>query len=184
MASEMAMCIPEVNSGVGNPIDGYEVIRHEIGHWLDSINEDGINIKRYDGLLPGWNSQEIEQFKALRATEKMRLQQGGSVLRGYALEDDHEFLSVLIEAYFEKGQDLSQRSPGLYKLMDEYFTHPKSTRVYTQAPSAFAITLSSLLLLVALPNGAFMLLRLQDKKKVENKSSQPESSGSLEHQPK
>ena len=177
MSSEMAMCIPEVNSSVGNPIDGYEVIRHEIGHWLDSINEDGINTKHYDGLLPGWNNQEIEQFKTLRTAEKGRLQQQNSVLRGYALEDDQEFLSVLIEAYFEKGQDLSQRSPGLYKMMDEYFTHPKSSRIYEKKPSAFAIALSSLLLLIALPNGAFMLLRRQEKKNAENQSAQQESSG-------
>ncbi len=170
MDSEMGLCIPEVKSGVDDPIDGYEVIRHEIGHWLDSINEEGMNTKLYDGLLPGWNTQEIDQFKALREKEKGQIQAGLSPLRAYALEDDNEFLSVLIEAYFEKGDFLSQSCPGLYRMMDEYFTHPKQSRIFAQTPSVFAKALSSALLLVGLPNGAYLLLR---RKKSKLKNQEP-----------
>lgn len=153
---ELGLCLSSIDSSLDNPNDGSETVRHEVTHWIESMDELGQPIS-YDGLLPGWNSEEIERFKTLRQKEIEAIKAEESILGSYALDNNDEFIAVLAETYFECPEKLQETSPGLYAMMDEYFTHPTETRQYTRYPSSYALAYGTGIIL-SLP-GVFCILR-------------------------
>lgn len=103
---------------------------HETGHQLEALySKPGTpqNTKAqkagYDGLIHEWNNNEVERFIAAREVEKAKIRAGESPMNAYAIKNDNnrEFLTVLIETFFQKPEELKVSNQTLYTMMFDYF---------------------------------------------------------------
>lgn len=135
----MSFAMGASRDGLNDGYDGYEVVCHELSHFLDLLSDDGRIQRAFDGMLPGWNPQQKSLFRQARSQEKIAIQQGNSPMRNYALESDDEFLGVLVETYFEKPNALKDANPTLYHLMNDFF---KQKRLDSESPSWVMLSLA------------------------------------------
>jgi Mlc titration factor MtfA (ptsG expression regulator) len=91
--------------------DGRNVGYHEFAHVLDFEGgpADGV-----PSVMP-WAA--VRPWVALMREEAVRIEEGDSVLRRYALENEAEFFAVATEAFFERPRRLAGRHPELYALL-------------------------------------------------------------------
>lgn len=99
-----------------NPEDGYNVIYHEVAHYLDM--EDG----RAEGIpaarmLPG----ELQRWKNIIHNEWKEANQGRSFLGPYAGTNEAELFAVAVEFFFENPQLMTARNPRLYDMLKDFF---------------------------------------------------------------
>ena len=114
-----------VVEGARDPDNGNNVVIHEFAHQLDQedVDTDGNPIGDEgwdDGYATGsyWAEQLLRDFGHLRA----KLEQGEDpVLDEYGAESPVEFFAVATETFFEKGRELKQHYPELYKTLQEFY---------------------------------------------------------------
>ncbi len=94
--------------------DVLDIVGHELVHVIDFLDE-------LDGELPGWSPEVLDQFKKAREIEKGKIREGHSLLTGYALTNDIEFLAVLAEVFFMRSDALKSSNRELFDVMNTFF---------------------------------------------------------------
>jgi Mlc titration factor MtfA (ptsG expression regulator) len=99
-----------------NPVDGNNVIFHEVAHYFDM--EDG----RAEGI-PSYRllSEKLNPWKRAITKEWEKALQGRSFLRPYAGTNEAELFAVATEFFFENPGVMKRKNPELYNLLKEFF---------------------------------------------------------------
>jgi len=100
--------------------DGHNVILHEFAHQLDQ--EDG----KAEGVPILSRKSDYQTWSNVMTTEYQQLcndvQQGvDTVIDSYGVTNPAEFFAVATETFFEKPQQLLERHPKLYTLLQFYY---------------------------------------------------------------
>lgn len=104
--------------------DGRNLVLHELAHQLDMNDGEANGMPRIDeiSLRKRWREVMSTEFEALgRMAQRGKAGRRSGVLDPYGAEDESEFFSVCVEAFFEKGALLKETHPGLYGLLRDYF---------------------------------------------------------------
>ena len=97
--------------------DGFNVGYHEFAHVLDGVRPDGIPGELDLGSYRPWVSVMQKEFE--------RVHRGRSFLRAYAGTNPAEFFACAVEYFFEKPQQMMEKSPELYNQLSRFFNqHP------------------------------------------------------------
>jgi Mlc titration factor MtfA (ptsG expression regulator) len=105
-----------LEQGFSDPIDGFNVLYHELAHCFDW--EDGFA----DGIPAArMMSSEVAGWKALLSREWLRVRNGRSILPDYAGTNEAELLAVACEYFFEAPGKLEEDMPEFYAAMKEFF---------------------------------------------------------------
>ncbi|MFL5352777.1 M90 family metallopeptidase [Archangium sp.] len=108
-----------VLAGLRNPNDGHSTATHEFAHVLD--REDGAfdgtpQLRRYSHYR-AWASVMGEHFLALRQGQRLERQ----VLDEYGALNEAEFFAVATESFFEKPQQMREKTPDLYAELQRFY---------------------------------------------------------------
>jgi len=100
--------------------DGHNVVLHEFAHQLDQ--EDG----RAEGVPILSRSLDYAVWAKVMAAEYLQLcdrveHDKNTVLDSYGATNPAEFFAVATETFFEKPQQLHQKHPDLYELLQRYY---------------------------------------------------------------
>jgi len=100
--------------------DGHNVALHEFAHQLDAEDGvmDGAPVLEERAQYAAWAKVMRKEFKLLQ--EKAERGQK-SVIDFYGAESPEEFFSVVVEAFFEKSEQLSRKHPELYAQLKAFF---------------------------------------------------------------
>lgn len=110
----------EVLAGAADARDGRNVVLHEFAHQLDQVKG------RANGAPPlpdaaayaRWSAVMQAAFDALRE----QLARGEpTLLDPYAATEPAEFFAVASEAFFERGAELAERHPALYRELSGFY---------------------------------------------------------------
>lgn len=101
--------------------DGRNLVLHEFAHQLDMNDGEANGVPRIaePDLRERWAEVMSREFRALGQRERQGRR--GGVLDPYGAEDESEFFSVCVEAFFERGGAVKARHPELYALLGDYF---------------------------------------------------------------
>ena len=114
------------------PADGYNVALHEFAHFLDaeglglavpSAASAGTSVPRHADRggarrLESWSADLAREFESLRQAVDSGQD---TFLDPYAAEDATEFFAVATEDFFGRPQQLVDRHPRLYTLMQQFY---------------------------------------------------------------
>lgn len=108
-----------VLAGLRNPHDGHSTATHEFAHVLD--REDGAfdgtpQLRRYSHYR-AWASVMGEHFLKLRQGQRLERQ----VLDDYGGLNEAEFFAVATESFFEKPQQMRDKTPDLYEELKRFY---------------------------------------------------------------
>lgn len=109
----------DIEWGLENPDDGFNVVLHEFAHKLDE--QDG----EVDGA-PGLPFDAVERWADVMQLEYERLRgrvahHRHTVIDEYGATSPPEFFAVAVETFFEKPRQLNRDSPELYAALKDYF---------------------------------------------------------------
>jgi Mlc titration factor MtfA (ptsG expression regulator) len=117
---QLVLSWEQVQQDIRNWKDGHNVILHEFAHQLDQ--EDG----QAEGvpILP--RVLDYEVWKQVMSAEYLqlcdRVENGQkTVLDSYGATSPAEFFAVATETFFEKPNQLYQKHPSLYELLQRYY---------------------------------------------------------------
>lgn len=117
---QLVLSWEQVQQDIRNWKDGHNVILHEFAHQLDQ--EDG----QAEGvpILP--RVLDYEVWKQVMSAEYLqlcdRVENGQkTVLDSYGATSPAEFFAVATETFFEKPNQLHQKHPSLYELLQRYY---------------------------------------------------------------
>lgn len=106
----------DVEAGLEEPDDGYNVVLHEFAHKLDDENENG------EGLPVLRDPAQLESWARVLSHEFATLQRGeGALLDDYGAVSPAEFFAVVTETFFEQGRLLAHEHPALYAEFRRYY---------------------------------------------------------------
>ncbi len=110
---------PAVEQGLANPYDSRETAAHEFAHVLDRADGvfDGTPELRTRGDYEPWAQTMSEHY--LRLRKRRRPQR--DVLRMYGAISEAEFFAVATEVFFERPQEMKDKTPGLYAEMQAFY---------------------------------------------------------------
>jgi hypothetical protein len=108
-----------VVEGLENPRDGHDTATHEFAHVLDRADGafDGAPELRASEHYRAWAevmSHHYERLRDGRRTER-------KVMRSYGATNEAEFFAVATESFFEKPEQMKQRTPDLYDEMKRFY---------------------------------------------------------------
>ncbi|OJH37839.1 M90 family metallopeptidase [Cystobacter ferrugineus] len=108
-----------VLAGLRDPHDGHSTATHEFAHVLD--REDGAfdgtpELRRYSHYA-AWASVMGEHFHKLREGRRLERQ----VLDDYGGVNEAEFFAVATESFFEKPQQMKEKTPDLYEELKRFY---------------------------------------------------------------
>ncbi len=109
-----------VEQGVRDFSDGYNVVLHEFAHQLD--HESGVTngspLLYSKGAYSNWARIFSEEFAALQlATNEAR----HTIIDQYGATDPAEFFAVVTETFYERPHDLAERHPALFDELKSYY---------------------------------------------------------------
>lgn len=117
MHREMILSLPSVRSSFLNATDGQNTVVHEFVHLLDKADGSTDGIPEYllaqPQIIP-WVIRMHETINSMRAY-------GKSDIDLYGATGDAEFFAVVAEYFFEKPDQLKQKHPDLYELLEQMF---------------------------------------------------------------
>lgn len=117
MHREMILSLPSVRSSFQNARDGQNTVIHEFVHLLDKADGATDGIPEYLLVQP----QIIPWVKRMHETINRMRVSGKSDIDLYGATGDSEFFAVVAEYFFEKPDQLKQKHPDLYALLEEMF---------------------------------------------------------------
>ena len=109
-----------VLSGGRNTEDGHNVAIHEFSHQLDQADGagDGVPLLETVGSYKEWAAVMKPEFEALiRHSEKNKR----TVMDSYGATNPAEFFAVATETFYEKPDQLQEKHPELYNLLQNYY---------------------------------------------------------------
>lgn len=108
-----------VLQGLKNPHDGHDTATHEFAHVLDRADGafDGTPELRSGGHYRPWAEVMSHHFLKLKKRGKRQRK----VLRMYGATNEAEFFAVATESFFEKPEQMKQRTPDLYDEMKRFY---------------------------------------------------------------
>lgn len=117
-----------VLAGGANSADGHDVVLHEFAHQLDA--EDGVmdgtpeldSSERY----AAWSRVAGEEYAELRGAVE---QHHKTNIDPYGATNGPEFFAVVVEAFFEKPQQLERQHPELYTELTAFFRFDPAARL-------------------------------------------------------
>lgn len=109
-----------VERGVRDFSDGYNVVLHEFAHQLD--HESGVTngspLLYSKGAYRNWARIFSEEFAALQhATDEAR----HTLIDQYGATDPAEFFAVVTETFYERPHELADRHPALFEELKSYY---------------------------------------------------------------
>jgi hypothetical protein len=110
---------PAVLAGLHNPRDGRDTAAHEFAHALDGADGafDGTPRLREYSHYRAWTSVMDEHFQALQRGRRVERK----VLDDYGALNEAEFFAVATESFFEKPQQMKEKTPELYEEMKRFY---------------------------------------------------------------
>jgi len=117
---QLVLSWEQIQQDVLNWKDGHNVILHEFAHQLDQ--EDG----RAEGVPILARALDYEMWKQVMSAEYLqlcdRVENGQkTILDSYGATSPAEFFAVATETFFEKPNQLHQKHPSLYELLQRYY---------------------------------------------------------------
>lgn len=113
----MILSKPSLRASFNNTHDGHNTVIHEFAHLLDKADgaTDGIPEYLLDKLyiLP-WIKNMHDTMRAMK-------EQHSPDINIYGATNEAEFFAVVTEYFFEKPEELKQRHPELFKLLQQMF---------------------------------------------------------------
>lgn len=108
-----------VIQGLRNPNDGHDTATHEFAHVLDRADGafDGTPELRAGGHYRPWATVMSHHFLRLQKRGKTQRK----VLRMYGATNEAEFFAVATESFFEKPDQMRERTPDLYDEMRRFY---------------------------------------------------------------
>ena len=110
--------------------DQYHVGLHEFAHLLTF--ERGTNIR----IPVGLRGRRIELWEKIQARELKRIRNGESVVEMLAEPTEVEFFPCVVEAFFQKPIELSEKHRRLYRFLRQYFDQDPAGWEMSKGPSA------------------------------------------------
>ena len=118
-AGKVVLSWDDVQAGLADLRDGYNVALHEFSHQLDSESGSAngappLRSARY----PRWEQVLSEEFRTLqKALERHK----PHVMDYYGATNPAEFFAVATETFFEKPWRMQRRHPELYEELQQYY---------------------------------------------------------------
>ncbi|WP_374659617.1 zinc-dependent peptidase [Inhella sp.] len=118
---QVVLAWDEVLAGAANADDGRNVVLHEFAHQLDQLKgaANGAPPLPDAAAYARWSGVMQTEFDALRG----RLARGepAGLLDPYGASEPAEFFAVASEVYFERGHEMAERHPALYRELAAYY---------------------------------------------------------------
>lgn len=114
---QMILSLPALREGFANPADGHNTAIHEFAHLIDKADGAADGIPEY--ILP--QAHIAPWIKYMHSTIQAMRETGHSDINIYGATNDAEFFAVISEYFFEKPEQLKEKHPELYALLDEMF---------------------------------------------------------------
>ena len=116
----------DVEKGVRDPYDGYNVVLHEFAHQLDFEDggADGAPAHERGGAAARWAAVMRAEYDRLRREVRRGRD---TLLDPYGAEDPVEFFAVATETFFELPLDLRDEHPALYEELSRYYRQDPAT---------------------------------------------------------
>nr|WP_295079407.1 M90 family metallopeptidase [uncultured Roseateles sp.] len=111
----------DVLAGAADPQDGHNVVIHEFAHQLDQLKgfANGAPPLHSTPAYRRWSAVMRAEFNALR--HRLASGQPLGLMDAYAATDAAEFFACSSELFFERGPELAQQHPALYKQLSRYY---------------------------------------------------------------
>lgn len=108
-----------VLAGLSNPGDGHDTATHEFAHVLDRADGafDGAPELRAREHYRAWAEVMSHHYQRLRDGKRTERK----VMRSYGATNEAEFFAVATESFFEKPEQMKQRTPDLYEEMSRFY---------------------------------------------------------------
>lgn len=108
-----------VLGGLSNPDDGHDTATHEFAHVLDrnSGSFNGTPQLHARGDYRSWALVLDHHFQRLRNRKQVERR----VLRDYGATNEAEFFAVATESFFEKPEQMLERTPELYEQLRRFY---------------------------------------------------------------
>lgn len=106
----------DVDKGVRNFSDGYNVVLHEFAHALDheSGAANGAPLLYTKSAYASWAYVLGEEFKSLQ-------REGGNIIDEYGATNPAEFFAVATETFFEEPHKLYEHHRELFEQLQQYY---------------------------------------------------------------
>jgi hypothetical protein len=117
---QLVLSWEQVKLDTGNWKDGHNVVLHEFAHQLDQADgkAEGVPILLQNSDYPIWAQVMTAEYQQLCND----VQQGiKTVIDSYGTTNPAEFFAVATETFFEQPEELQQRHPRLYQLLQGYY---------------------------------------------------------------
>lgn len=114
---QMILSLPALREGFANPADGHNTAIHEFAHLIDKADGAADGVPEY--ILP--QAHIGPWVKYMHSTIQAMREKGHSDINLYGATNDAEFFAVISEYFFEKPEQLKEKHPELYELLDEMF---------------------------------------------------------------
>lgn len=110
----------DVERGVNDSTDGFNVVLHEFAHKLDEENAgtNGSPALQANHHYREWADVLGREYEAL---EERVMRGDNHVLDDYGLESPSEFFAVATESFFEKPKAMQQHLPDLYEQLQRFY---------------------------------------------------------------
>lgn len=106
---------PNVQRGARAPLSRTNVVYHEFAHRLDMSNGST------DGTPPLGGHDHQARWAEVMQVAYQRVEQGASILRGYAATNPAEFFAVATEAFFCQPDELRLHEPVVYSALRAFY---------------------------------------------------------------
>ncbi|MBW4561423.1 MAG: zinc-dependent peptidase [Mojavia pulchra JT2-VF2] len=117
---QLVLSWEQVQQDIRNWKDGHNVVLHEFAHQLDQEDgkAEGVPILQRNSDYPIWAQVMTAEYQQLCND----VQQGiKTVIDSYGTTNPAEFFAVATETFFEQPEELQQRHPRLYQLLQGYY---------------------------------------------------------------
>lgn len=114
LSGVMILSKPALLEGYGNPSDKHNVGLHEFAH---QVEQEEVS----HGLPNEVPAEVVREWVAYVARELAHPDVNPAHINQYGYTNEHEFLAVLTEYFFESPATLQRRDPELYSLMRKLF---------------------------------------------------------------
>jgi MtfA peptidase len=110
----------QVKQDIHNWRDGHNVVLHEFAHQLDQEDgkAEGVPILQRKSDYPIWASVMAQEYQQLCHDLQQDME---TVIDSYGATNPAEFFAVATETFFEKPQQLLEKHPALYELLQGYY---------------------------------------------------------------
>jgi MtfA peptidase len=117
-----------VLAGAANISDGRDVVLHEFAHQLDGVDGEMDGTPELDDRehYGAWSEVASEAYVELREAVERRRK---TAIDAYGATNAPEFFAVLVEQFFEKPRQLSNRYPDLYAELALFFKFDPVSRL-------------------------------------------------------